>query len=1029
MRLRTLGQSLVEVSARRVTPESDVLFAIVLLLTSKLGHPVSRVDICDLLWPDSDDDSARHRLRQAIYQLRKIGVPLNTLDNSVVVRKADVQIDYLACRENREALSGIVFSTPHLEVLPQYSPQFSDAFARWVEAERDRVRATLIASLHSAIADCLAQSDHERVVAFARACRQQDSLDENATFVLAESLAILGRSVEAVRELDQHRDALRALGERCPKELVDLRQRILDASKRTKLPNSSQGDLVGRGAIIKQLDTWASRQPAARPVLALVGEAGIGKTRLVGEAARIAAIHDLEFVEYRPNANGQGRSLVGVLDLLPRLLSLPGAVGCQPESYAQLTHLAGLAKRLPLTSVESGFGYALVRRAVLDLFEAVLAERGIIVSIDDAHTLDRPSLDILLDATQLPGRSLALLLTLRPVGLATALLENRSDFELVRVPRLGLEESRLLLTRDLSVTLAIRRAETIDLALDLAHGNPYFLTELSEHCRGDDAFAVLPESLHKAIEHRLETLTPNARLLLETCAVLGQNSTLARIETVLDLPAHAMSAALSELDNAGLLAARDGWVGCRHDLIGDVVIAGIGTPLGVYLHRRCATILDRDLNSTPFASLAWDCAEHWAAADERGRALELTELIVDRLLSLGMAEAAADLCRKAERFCRTPGQNAERHRRLGQAYRLLQDWGSVITALESRNHLLGSDRPLSDKYSQEELDLLEARWWGRLDLKVLTEAKTRASDVRAPIPHRLQMGVLALIVADNSNRSREGPKIFSALKELAPLTTRDEVEYARAETIYHCSFGDLDEAIRAARRVVELERATSNGANLIRPLRWLAKPLMHSGNLNGAVEALTESFGIASKLSLRSEMLQTAFYISDVAIECENPELARDWIPICEGLERDIANGYSRAANSLYLMARMALVKGDLAESENLLDRAQNLSQGVRLTRAEESILALDVLLRLKTGRSLGRSALRKLCRLHLVTRRSGFRDFELGALLFGLLHLGDVQRARELSREYTMVRRTRLPFHSVLVAARDSIDVVCART
>ena len=100
IRLRALGQCVFEIGDHHVTPESDVLFAVLLLLTSKAGHPVPRADLLELLWPESDGNSARHRLRQAVYQLRKLGAPLDTPESAIVVQKSDVEVDYLVCRED-----------------------------------------------------------------------------------------------------------------------------------------------------------------------------------------------------------------------------------------------------------------------------------------------------------------------------------------------------------------------------------------------------------------------------------------------------------------------------------------------------------------------------------------------------------------------------------------------------------------------------------------------------------------------------------------------------------------------------------------------------------------------------------------------------------------------------------------------------------------------------------------------------------------------------------------------------------------
>jgi DNA-binding SARP family transcriptional activator len=407
IRLHALGQCVFEVGEHHVTPESDVLFAVLLLLTSKAGQPVPRADLLEMLWPESDGNSARHRLRQAVYQLKKLGAPLATPESAIVLRKADVEIDYLTPRDDHEAWSAIVAEPSQLDVLPRYAPGFSRPFAQWVELERDRVRATLCRNLLHAIADQRARGAHARAIDLAKACLELDPMNEDAIFSLAELLALVGKTGDALDIVDRYRAERPADRDNPPRSLLDLRRRIAVAARQSRGSPYRQ-ELVGRAAIVHEINAWIREEPGERPVLAVTGEAGIGKTRLLEEATRIAALHGARCVEYRSAANGEGRPLVALLDMLPRLLALPGAVGCAPEAYDHVTHLARgghPTTSIPADTTESTFRFALLRRSVLDLFEAVLSEGDVILSIDDAHALDRPTLGILVDATRMTGRS------------------------------------------------------------------------------------------------------------------------------------------------------------------------------------------------------------------------------------------------------------------------------------------------------------------------------------------------------------------------------------------------------------------------------------------------------------------------------------------------------------------------------------------------------------------------------------------------------------------------------------------------
>jgi hypothetical protein len=221
--------------------------------------------------------------------------------------------------------------------------------------------------------------------------------------------------------------------------------------------------------------------------------------------------------------------------------------------------------------------------------------------------------------------------------------------------------------------------------------------------------------------------------------VLGVHSSLGRLEAMLGLAPHLAAQGLSELESAGLIALRDGSVACRHDLITDAVLRSINSTLGSYLHRRCAALLDQELSGSPSASLAWDCARHWDAAEEPARALELTSLIADQLLYLGLPKEAADLCARAERYCRTPEQHAERLLRVSRAHRLLYDWEGVVQSLDERRVLLAGTQTPVDRYSDDEISLFEARWWRDCDGQFLRPAVKRVLDHRAPTLHRLQM--------------------------------------------------------------------------------------------------------------------------------------------------------------------------------------------------------------------------------------------------------------------------------------------------
>jgi DNA-binding SARP family transcriptional activator len=1014
--LRALGQCAFEVSGHSVTPESDVLFAVLLLLTTKAGHPVPRAELLALLWPDSNENSARHRLRQAIYQLRKLGAPLRTSGSAILIRKSDVVIDYVRCFHEFESFPELLSEPQQLDVLPQYAPMLSKPFAKWVDAERDRVQGQLRRQLFERALVNRDRRDHKNAIVFARACADLDPLNEEVAFALAESLAIVGTPVEAVSVIDRFRDEIRALGDSCSKPLLDLRVRLVESMKRSPRDFTTNDRLIGRESIVRQIESWICQPAGARELVAIVGEAGIGKTRLLSEASRIARLHGALVVERRSPLNGEARPLVALLDLLPRFLSLPGAIGCQPSSYDRLTEIARESRAsipIPPDTTDSAFRFAMLRRSILDLLEAVLSETDVILALDDAHALDRPSLDILLDASHQNGHSLTIIAAMRPLGETAQFLTTQSNLRVIRVPPLEPNEARLVLTAGQPVATNLHGTTLVDWAIDLAGGNPFFLTELSSHCRGTNLATSLPQSLHVALERKIESLSSVARLVLQACAVLSENTTLARLELMLGLPPHAVASSLSELEVAGLIRGRDGWVGCRHDLIADTVIRTLGTSLGTYLHRRCAVVLDRELEISRGQSLAWDCARHWEAADEPGRALDLTGLIVDRLLGLGLPAAAADLCARAEQYCREPEQHAARLLWQSRAERLLYNWDGVVASLEKRKAILRPSSQGNHQHSEEEAWLLEARWWRGCDSRTLARAHRRVRDRRSPAIHRLEMAAVGLIVADNQQRRSAAEQIFEAVEQIAPQNAKEEIAKTRATLIFHTAFGDLEKAVAAANELVHAERSAGFSAALLRSLRWSSVPLKFAGDNAGAMAALLEAYEHAERLRLDQELWHIAEYMTDLAFEQNNIELAREWVSKCAAISAQHSSGSMQQLVTTHALARVAVMEADFfGAQQHFRECIRVLPKPVTKTRSYETLLATGVLIGVHVGLTrIERSQIRKLRRCHLQTREWGFRDYEAGALITALRATGQGSDARQLRDEYvSQFRRSRLP-------------------
>src|SRR5512133_2512655 len=205
IRLRTLGECAIEVGERRLGPESEHVFGLLLFLAIERGKHVSRATLAEHFWAGTTDEKARHCLRQTLSKVRLLGVPMLSTPSHVELDAAEVTGDFLLLAEkgkvdvDRLRVGGAAFG----EFLPGYAPGFTPAFAEWLEAKRDFVHGQVRRALSNALVECRSAHRWADVDAVARHCLQLDPLNEEATLALAEATALTGSKSKALAIIDR----------------------------------------------------------------------------------------------------------------------------------------------------------------------------------------------------------------------------------------------------------------------------------------------------------------------------------------------------------------------------------------------------------------------------------------------------------------------------------------------------------------------------------------------------------------------------------------------------------------------------------------------------------------------------------------------------------------------------------------------------------------------------------------------------------------------------------------------------------
>src|ERR1700740_2245753 len=169
-----------------------------------------------------------------------------------------------------------------------------------------------------------------------------------------------------------------------------------------ELPSRQQVPIIGREAGLARLRGLVDPLPRAGQVLLVTGDAGMGKTVLLADAAGRARSAGMRVLSVTGRESESKLAFAGLHQLLRPVLSHAAAL---PGRQAQ-----ALQGALGLAADPVAADPLLTGVAVLTLLSDLSELSPVLVVADDAHWLDRSSLDALAFAARRPGAEPALLL-------------------------------------------------------------------------------------------------------------------------------------------------------------------------------------------------------------------------------------------------------------------------------------------------------------------------------------------------------------------------------------------------------------------------------------------------------------------------------------------------------------------------------------------------------------------------------------------------------------------------------------------
>jgi DNA-binding SARP family transcriptional activator len=1011
-----LGEARIETSISEITPTAEVVFATALYLILQRDQAVPRTSLQDLLWPGAPQTIAAHRLRQTLLKLSKLGIEVERLGRGRIrLAPVPVALDVENLINHRAPRQAITESSA-IKPFGDYDPSFSTPYRDWLEGRRDRIVGALTRLLLGLITEGRRLGQWSDVERFTLKLRDIAPLNEEAALALAESYAMRGSKIEGIRILDSYLIEIDSAAVDLRLQAAVLRKRIANQPLPLE-PTAYETPFVGRASVLAAIgeQLHATKARAGQACLVL-GDAGIGKSRLFVELASFAALQGFSVQRIQCRPSYKHRPLSVFIELAGVLRSLRGAIGCSPDTLADLDRLTRhrpIDRAVDLEVSQSQWAYGRILKALFDILDAVSDETPLLIQIEDVHWLDPTSSEVLSDMLEwATTHSVFFALTGRDTP------ESWRGDDHPRLPIVKLEPLDADSSAELLQSIANRSGrqftpEYLRWCVSAAEGNPYFLQELATHWIETGTAKSVPHSLSSILASRVNRLSADALQILQVCALLENNSSVQRLEEILGYEPHRLLEGINSLALAGMMTVGaeeiagipQSRIGSKHELLSNAALVRLTEPARMYLHRRIGSVLEREVDTHFSTSVLWDCAKHWRLAGDAQRALTLALSCARHLMEVGLAESAISAYERCIPFCMSDRQRLEVLEGEAAASYQASDWQRVRDVAALANTV--RDRVFPGETSHTDLELMDLRaQWQSLEWEEIAgKAADCLNATDAPPRHRVEAGIMALMLLGLQGNQ---DTVTSAYTMICTLIDEHELSNAfrlKAEMVYHTEFGDLNVAIEAAKALVAEHESEGDIGALVRTYSNSAVTFRVGGLFDEAEISLKRALELSERYSLERSMVRVLPMLANVALERGNVADAKHWYDKLSGLSLDRSNELG-ALEFGAIGARLALIEGDGGTAFRRWGRERSDAQNDRVLHRRKYNCALQLGIDLAGSGIPNQETLECLIQSFRASKRGVHQSFSISILYAALLRVGRSNDAEEVLKDYLVNQR-----------------------
>jgi adenylate cyclase len=716
-------------------------------------------------------------------------------------------------------------------------------------------------------------------------------------------------------------------------------------------PAAGDSPIVGRAAEVAVLDRMLAEVSAGRlGIAAVVGEPGVGKSRLLLEGRLAASRHGVRWVQTRCVAYRSRLPYWPLVELLRLLVGVDegGDREAAARRLVEVTENAGVAAAaayfLPIMGLPRPAGFTLdapsdpmvfrhgLHDAVRGYLGSMLADTPLVLAVEDLHWADEGTVDLArMLAVGHDAGGFGLVLTTRPEG--RGLVESvAGDAEHAVIDLSPLDRGGIRALAE--EALAGTASETlVDVVAQRTSGNALFTLEVVRSLRDMDAVEpgpdgwqlrpgwnaeAVPVGVEKVLASRIDLLPRRAADVLQVASVMGRDVRLDLLREVVGAAGADLDATIELLVQGGFLDRVDeaGTPGLlfHHALLVDVAYGRLLRSRRRDIHRRVARVaadlygegddvvdlLARHAYHGEMGVVAVEYLSRAAARAERLFANDDAVTYLGQALDILATSSEAGGEQRAELLLRQAGLEETR----GALDRALSLYRDVLDIRSDQAALLGLASTL--------------RKLGRYDESLAAVAEARAAQ---PPPTAEEVGALALVeawvisikgdVRGAADVLRSG---LAALQGGHPLL---QGQLLLMLARMHAFLGELDDASRCAVRARHLFEEEGDQRRMATALRTLGAALSDAAGddpvaLAEARDTVRQALAIARRVGDAEEqgaaLINLGVVLADMGEADEALQCDREAIAVFArvGIKAGVANGLLNLCDKLIDQGRFA---------------------------------------------------------------------------------------------------------------------------